>query len=757
MRSDLLLLATLASSALAYPAEVAVERRTFGLLAHLIGDAASDVIGLVDALLGVDVHGSVSILAGLSAHGAAALEGGALGCTADVIHADARAQLKVWLAGQTHITGSLKTSLLAWCEGSGSATLDAEVIAALSVYIPTCADIAAKESIYVTVDGIFSSTELSSTLVLSASAQASLSAFLDIHAHLGLGAHIQAGLSVCAAGGVIASLDAEIKASLIAWLNSSECALEAALKASILGWCHGTHVSGLVEIGVIADTALSAISVGASIGAYVEEAGALSVHAQATLAAFLNTQLAVDIDADILVALQACAAGKLAASLDVDVRTALAVWLSGSNCSLGVELKAVVLLWLSVSASVETSVDLVSGLFVDISAFLTETIIASLSINLRSALGLLAGGESLAVLSWEARAELAAFLGGCTGIDISVSIQLIIIEWFTGCSIPGAPAPSASVSIPSLPSATPIGVSSTPLIPSGSVPTGSIPSVSIPAGGVPTGPAGSISVTIPSGPAVTGPAGGNGASSTPCDTETIPVVSSSVIPGGPEVSGVVPTGSVPTGSVPSGPAGSVSVTVPSGPAPTGSAGGNGGSGNGGSGNGSSGNGSSGNGSSGNGSSGSGSSGNGSSGNGSSGNGSSGNGSSGSGSSGNGSSGNGSSGSGSSGSGSSGSGSSGNGSSGNGSSGNGSSGSGSSGNGSSGSGSSGNGSSGNGSSGSGSSGNGSSGWSSSSSSTWAWSAGGAPAPTAAPTGSGSADSSTSTSTVIIHHTVYACPA
>lgn len=592
MRSDLLLLAALASSALAYPTEVAVERRTFGLLAHLLGDAASDVIGLVDSLLGVGAHGSTTILAGLSAHGAAALEGGALGCTASVIYADARAQLKLWLAGQTSISGSLKTSLLAWCEGSGSATLSADVIAALSVYIPTCADIAAKESIYVTIDGIFSSTELSSTLVLSASAQDSLSAFLDVH--VDLAAHIQAGLSVCAAGGVIASLDVDVQASLIAWLNASDCPLEAALKASILGWCHSSHVSGLVEIGVLAETALSAISVGASIGAYVEEAGILSVHAQASLAAFLNTKLAVDIDADILVALEACAAGKLAASLDVEVRTALAIWLSGSSCSLGVELKAVVLLWLSVAASVEASLDLVSGLFVDITGFLTETILASLSINLRSALGLLAGGESLTILSWEARAELAAFLGGCTGIDIGISIELIIIEWFTGCSIPGAPAPSSS-SVPSLPSATPTGVSSTPLVPSGPAHTGSVPSVSIPSGGVPTGPAGSISVTVPSGSTATGPAGGvpgngassiipggpsgsgaipsgpaptvpaggipgNGASSTPCDTETIPVVTSSVISGGPA----------------GGPAGGAgSVTVPSGPGWSGSGSGSG--------------------------------------------------------------------------------------------------------------------------------------------------------------------------------------
>ncbi|KAJ5666562.1 hypothetical protein N7462_010971 [Penicillium macrosclerotiorum] len=536
MRFDIILLTSLASSVLSYPAEVDIQRRTPGLLTHTIGNAASDVTGSVGS---ISFNGSTTVLAGLSAHGAAALEGGALGCTAGNIHVSARAELKGWLAGQTQISGPLKNSLITWCEGSGSATLSADVIAALSVYIPTCADIAASKSIYVTVDGIFSSSELSSTLVLSASAQASLSTFLDVHAHVDLGTHIHAGLSVCAAGGVIAGLGADVKASLVAWLNSSDCTLNAALKASVIGWCHGTHVSGLVEIGSISSTALPAISVGASIGAYVEEVGALSVYAQDILAAFLNAKLAVDIDADILIALQTCAAGKRAAALDVDVRTALAVWLTGSSCPLGVEMKGVVLLWLSVSASAEASLVLVSGLSVDISDFLTDTIVTSLSINLRSALGLLAAGESAAVLSWDARAELAAFLGGCTGIEISVNIQLIIIEWFTGCSIPGAPASSAS--IPSLPSATPIGVSSTNLVPSGFITTASVPSISILPSGIHTGFAGSVSASVPSGPASTGTAAGKDASSTACNTKNSPAIASTVIFTGPSES--APTGS----------------------------------------------------------------------------------------------------------------------------------------------------------------------------------------------------------------------
>jgi hypothetical protein len=539
MRFDIILFTSLAGLVFSYPAEVVIQRRTSGLLTHSIGDAASNVTGSADSVITVSVNSSTTVLAGLSAHGAAALMGGALGCTAGVIQVDARAELQGWLASQTGISESLKNSLTAWCEGSGSATLTTDAIAALSVYIPTCADIAAKKSIYVTIDGIFSSTELSSTLVLSASAQASLSTFLDIHAHVDLGTHIHAGLSVCAAGGVISSLKADVKASLVAWLTSSECALDGALKASILGWCHSIHVSGLVEIGSIASTALSAISVGASIGTYVEEVGALSVHAQAVLTAFLNTKLAVDIETDILIALQACAAGKLAAVLDVDVHNALAVWLTGSSCPLGVEMKGAVFLWLSASASAEASLALVKDFFVDISGFLTNNIIPSLSANLRSAFGLFISGESVAVLSWDARAEFAAFLGGCTEIEISVNIQLIITKWFTGCSIPGAPVPSASLS--SLPSSTPTGVSRTNLVPSGFVITTPVPSRSVLSSTIHTGLTDSISTSVPPGPTSTGTAGGKDASPTACNTLNPPANASAVVVAGPSES--APTGS----------------------------------------------------------------------------------------------------------------------------------------------------------------------------------------------------------------------
>ncbi|KGO71293.1 hypothetical protein PITC_062580 [Penicillium italicum] len=618
MRSSLVLLAALASAALAYPTEKSVEPRTLGLLGELLGDITVDVSSILDAVLGG--HSSFELFAGLSAEGAAALQGGALGCKSGAIHHQAKAALKDWLLFHADLDFSLKMSLISWCEGHDELVLSADILAALSVYIPGCADIAAKGQLFVTIDGIFEAASLESALVLSAGAQASLSAWIE--AQLDLALEVKIGLNVCAAGGVVGSLSADIKAALFAWINSGGCELSADLKISVLAWINGHAGGDLVEIGALAETALSTVSVGASVGVHVLESGFLSFGGQASLAAFLGVDLAANLAADVKLALEACAKGELATALELDIRTKLAIWLHSSDCTLGVELKAVVLLWLSfaVEADVSVALDLVGGLVGDVTGLLTE----GLSVDLRSALSLCAAGGSLLDLTFAARTELAAFIGGCTSIEIDFSIQIIIIEWFTGCSIPGAPSAPASSSVPSLPHSTPY-LSSTSAVPSAPGASASI-SVSVPAGTpVPSGPAasttpcdtetsvivgstvipgpsgsGSITVTVPvvptgtgipgvpsgpapSGPAPSGPApsgsapsgpapSGPGATTTPCDTETSVIVSSTVIPG-PSGSGfitvtvpVVPTGTgvpgVPSGPAPSGPA-------PSGPAPSG--------------------------------------------------------------------------------------------------------------------------------------------------------------------------------------------
>ncbi|KAJ6086389.1 hypothetical protein N7499_004302 [Penicillium canescens] len=569
MRSSLVLLAGLAGSALAYPTDMAVERRTFGLPADILGsvsDITVNVTSIPGAVLGGGHHShSSSLVAGLGAEGAAALQGGALGCKAGVIQAEARAALKVWLHLHADPEASLTTSLISWCEGDDEIVLSADVLAALAVYIPSCADIAAKGQLYVTIDGIFGASSLESVLVLSASLQSSLSAWIE--AAVGLDIDVKAGLNACAAGGIVTSMTADVKASLLAWINGSNCDLSAELKVSVLAWINGHHGHGLVEIGTLGEAALSIVSVGASVGVHVEESGILSVGGQASLAAFLGADVSADLSVDVQLALEACAKGKLATAVDLDIRTKLAIWLSGSGCSLGVEHKAVVLFWLSFGVDASVSVDLVSGVLSDVTG-LTE-LLSSLSVDLRAALSVILSGGSLESISLSARAELAAFIGGCTGLEIDVNIQLIIIEWFTGCSIPGAPSGIKSSWVPSVPSSTSYvfstgipsgpGTSASVSIPSGPAPSrssssggasGSAPSGVSPTGSVPSGPGASVSVSVPAGPAPSG-SSPSGSETTPCDTLTGVDVSSTVVPGMPAPSGGA-SGSSPSGVSPTG-------------------------------------------------------------------------------------------------------------------------------------------------------------------------------------------------------------
>ncbi|KAJ5555267.1 hypothetical protein N7535_007705 [Penicillium sp. DV-2018c] len=580
MRSSLVLLAGLASSALAYPAPMtAVEPRTLGLLREILGDLTVDVTSILGAVLGHSHGHSGSLLAGLSAEGAAALQGGALGLKAGLIHHHAKVALKVWLL-HADIDISLKKSLISWCEGDDELVLSADILAALSVYIPGCAEIAAGGQLYVTVDGIFDASKLESALVLSIGAQSSLAAWIEAKA--GLDVDVKVALDVCAAGGVISSLSAHLKSALHAWIISDECDLSADLKVSVLAWISGHAGGDLVEIGAHAESALSTISVGASVGVHVEESGHLSVGGQASLAAFLGAQLSVDLDADVKLVLESCAKGELATAVELDLRTKLAAWLASADCTLGVELKAVVLLWLSfgVEADVSVSLGLVGGLLGHVTDILTESLLAGLSVDLRGALSLLAGGGSITGLTFDARAELAAFLGGCTSVDIDISIQIIILQWFTGCGIPGAPSgPGSSSSVPSLPTST-HHLPGTTGVPSGPGATSTpcdtetsemVHSTVIP--GVHTG-SGSSTATVPVIPTPTGVSpvetsapSGPAATSTPCDTETSEIVHSTVIPGvhsssGPSTSTVpvvVPTST----NVPP-----VETPAPSGPAAT---------------------------------------------------------------------------------------------------------------------------------------------------------------------------------------------
>ncbi|PIG86698.1 cell wall protein, partial [Aspergillus arachidicola] len=619
--NNLLLLAGLASSVAAYPADI--ESRTLGPLLEGIGKGIADIgegvgegiedvtKGLADLISllfgGSSGHTTVTILEGISAQAAAALQGGALGCTAGTIHADARAELVAWLKAHAEFDASLKAALVAWAQGGASATLSVDVCAGLSLFIPTCADIAAKGDLYVTLDGIFSATDLAAEVVLSASAQSSLSTFLSGHLGVGLDIDIRAGLGLCAGGGVAADLAADVKAALKAWLSGSECTLSHSLKVSVLAWLEGKIETGVVSIGSVPSGGLATISAGAAIGSLIEESGILVASAQASLSAFLEADIAADLEVEILTALKACAKGGLAADLSVEVRTALAIWLSGSSCRLGAELKSVVLFWLTFAVSADVAVDVSGGLLTDITSFLTGTVDTLVGTNLRGVISVLISGESLVSISLDARAQLAAVCGGAAGIEIDTRIILVIIHIPAStpvASTPAASTPLVPTPVPTSAGATGSDVPSVPSVPAGSattgvtsgvnsgsvVPTPSGPAPSDEASSTPcdtitsetvigsatteypsspaptdVSPTGSESVSVPavptpSGPASSGPAPSDEASSTPCDTITSETVIASattdVVPTGPAVTGV--TSGVSSGSV---------VPTPSGPAP----------------------------------------------------------------------------------------------------------------------------------------------------------------------------------------------
>ncbi|KAL4923802.1 putative cell wall protein, partial [Aspergillus undulatus] len=531
MRSNLFLLAGLASSALALPtASNELDARTFGLIHGLI-ETVKDIL-----------HGTspVHILGGISAEAAAALGGSALGCTAGSVDLEYRKKLAVWLktGAGAHLEASIKTALLAWCEADASVDLDLDldIRAQLGFFIPSCTSIAAEADLYVSLDGVFSLT--SEVLgVLSATAQASLEAAIGFLGELDW--KVAAGLEFCAAGGLVGDLDVEILKALKIWLNSDECTLSVGLKHTLEIWLSGKTGGGVIQIPSLPVGGVATIGLGKSIQALVEASGALVASAQASLSAFLETDVGLAIDVDIKAILALIAKGSLAIDIDLDKRVALSLWLGSADCKLSAELKGLIAFWLSfgVSAGAEVSLDASHNIVTDLTGFLTGTVDALLGTHLHGLLSFILGGQGVLSLSLEARAQLAALVSGGVDIDISNHVQVIIIGWLSGCQkccggefITHTPyVPSSTPSIPGA-TETPSVPSSTPAVPTGEQPT-ETPSVPSQTPGVPTD---------------VSPTETPGETSTPCDTLTSEIVGSSTISIPGETTPAVPTDVQPT-------------------------------------------------------------------------------------------------------------------------------------------------------------------------------------------------------------------
>ncbi|KAL4897652.1 hypothetical protein BDV59DRAFT_197928 [Aspergillus ambiguus] len=527
MRSNnLLLLASLASYALALPADL--DRRT-----GLVSDVVGDVTGLVDMILGGGTS-PATLLSGISAPAAAALEGGALGCKAGSVRSSARKDLAKWIHSNSDaFHASVVKSLLGWCDGAADAVLPVDVTSVLSMLIPTAADKAAQGSLVVTLDGVFDAAEFLTDVVLNSSAQSSLTSFLQGTVGSLLDSTVKSALSLCANGGSASDLSQEIQSALHQWLTGSDCQLASSLKSSVLAWLQGKAEGDAISLGSLPTGGLSVISAGAAVESLVGEAGVLVESAQMTLAAILKSDVVSGVEDIVISALTSCSKGAHASALSWEARTALAKWLASSDCRLGAEHKSLALLWMSYGITGDAiNINVPGGLVSDLTSFITGTVDSLLGTHLSGILSLLTSGDSLITLSIGARSQLASVCGGAAGIEIDTFILEILIGWLTGCDLVGggSSAPSSSMAIPT--SSVPVIASSSGAAAASSTPCDTLTSESV------TPIATSTEATGP-----TGTPSAPEASSTPCDT----ITSSDVVPVSTSTEAVGPTG---TPSVP---------------------------------------------------------------------------------------------------------------------------------------------------------------------------------------------------------------
>ncbi|KAL2854861.1 hypothetical protein BJY01DRAFT_25625 [Aspergillus pseudoustus] len=478
MRSSLVLLAALAGSTLGLPTASTTEldARTFGLIGGLV-ETIKDIL-----------HGTspVNILGAISAEAAVALNGVAIGCKAGSIDFEYRKQLGIWLktGAGVHIDTSLKKSLLAWCEADVSVDLeiDLDIRAQLSFFLPTLAHIAAEKELYVTLEGVFDFAK-EVTAVLTIGAQASLEAAIALLGELHW--KIKAGLEFCAAGGILADLDVEIIAALKLWLDSKECGLDVELIKTIKLWLGGKIEGEVVALPQLPVGGLTTISLGKSLEVLIDASGAIVASAQASLGAFLQTDVGLEIDIEIKKLIDFCAKGGLAIDLEYEKRVELSLWLASSKCGLTAELKGLIAFWLSfgVSAGAEVSIDFSKNILTELGQFITSTIDVVLGGHLHGLLSFLLSGQGVLSISIEARAQLAALISGGFGFSIDKHIEIIIIGWLGGCHECCGGKPPVSSTTPTLPSTTPSASPST-TTQTGVEPTGT-PTTSKPV--IPTG------------------------------------------------------------------------------------------------------------------------------------------------------------------------------------------------------------------------------------------------------------------------------
>jgi hypothetical protein len=282
----------------------------------------------------------------------------------------------------------------------------------------------------VSISGI-TSTTANAGVALDASLRADLIAFLK--AHVNLDSEVNVALEVCASGGVVAALTADVKAAILAYLMSSDCSLSASLIAAIKLWCEGKTGSGVSIIGDIPSAASISSSVGASIATAIDSEGIITSSSISALKTWI-TGIDIDLDADTKAALELCIEGKAAVSLDDTEVIKLTQWLFSAKCSLTGQLKAVVLVWLYVRATVGDTVSVLSVTDIaTLTAWFEGDISASLSAVVKGVIATAIGGEAVVNVSLDAVAQLVAVITGLvTDVSVDINIVVILAKWVTG-------------------------------------------------------------------------------------------------------------------------------------------------------------------------------------------------------------------------------------------------------------------------------------------------------------------------------------
>lgn len=306
--------------------------------------------------------------------------------------------------------------------------MDIEVIADLALFVPSAVGIAAEGGFVVDVNGV-SAVGAAVGVILESSFQSELDVF--IKANLDLESEINVGLNICAAGGLVSSLTADVKAAVTAYLSGSECGLSASLKAAVGFWLEGQVGSGCVALGSVSSTASISGSIGASIGAAVDVNGILSASYISALEAWISAQASLDVN--VKGWLEVCAGAKGAISLDIDAVGQLTAWLFSSDCSLTAELKAAVLLWLHVRVGFADTISVLSAADITTLSAWIKSESASLSATVSGALSVACAGEAVFNIDASAIAEISGLLTGCvSGFTVPADIQIIIAKWTSG-------------------------------------------------------------------------------------------------------------------------------------------------------------------------------------------------------------------------------------------------------------------------------------------------------------------------------------